>query len=126
MPFLPGQSGNAKGGSPRSILNIKWEIIDQYVSDATKKAMSVVDGTDEDFKQITSPKERVDAKLKAIGHIIKLAPTRNEHSGPGGTPLFLPSEVIDKHDLNKVPLKVEEHVDTNSSPEGNSERPPSV
>ncbi len=77
-----GEITNPQGGLPRSILNIKWEVIDKYVSDGAKWAMNVLDNLDEDVHQL-SPKERVDAKLKALAQIIRLAPQRADVTSNG-------------------------------------------
>lgn len=83
MPFKKGQSGNPKGAPARSITNIKWEVIDHYVNEATRRAFDILDGIDDDLAKIDDPKDRMDAKLKAIGHLIKLAPERVDMTTKG-------------------------------------------
>ncbi len=85
MAWQPGQaSPNPNGAPKRSESQLRWEIIDKYIAKATQVAMDIVDGEDRHFKGITAPKEQVDAKLKAIGHLLKLAPQRQvgEDGGP--------------------------------------------
>lgn len=76
MPFKKGQSGNPDGPPSIKELAIKWEVIDKYISTATQKANDIVEGTDVDFQKLKKAKDKVEARLKAIGLILKLAPQR--------------------------------------------------
>jgi hypothetical protein len=84
--FKPGQSGNPEGGQPRSISKIKWELIDSYIADGTKWAFEILDGTNSDVVALKG-KDRLEIQSKAFGHLVKLAPQRQQHSGPDGGPI---------------------------------------
>lgn len=81
-----GESGNPKGREPDSISKIRWDLIDGYIAQGTKWAFKVMEGENEDVKTLKG-KDRLDVQMKAFGHLVKLAPQRQQHSGPDGGPI---------------------------------------
>lgn len=86
MPFTKGKSGNPDGAMKRERFSLKWNEIDGFISDVTKRVFSIAAGTHPDLLAIKEPEKRLEMILKAAGHLLKLAPQRQANADGDNVP----------------------------------------